>query len=115
MFAQESVMENQEVRTHHIPASNGVDPIDLFIAWYGNQAFQVTIRCWDCAWTGYRGSCGHDAIEDYFIDCWYEREIQEHLVQVFTANSRHTTQREEKWLFKIIRNVCQHFKSLKVA
>ena len=114
MFAQESVMEIQEVRTHHIPASNGVDPIDVFIAWYGNQAFQVTIRCWDCAWAGYRGSCGHDAIEDYFIDCWYEREIQEHLVQVFTANSRHTTQREEKWLFKIIRNVCQHFKSLKV-
>ena len=105
----------KEVRTHHIPAQNGVDAIDVLIAWYGEQAFQVTIRCWDCAWTGYRGSCGFDRIEDYFADVWYERGYQGHLVNVFKATSRNTTQREEKWLFKVIQNVCKHFKELKVA
>ena len=105
-------MEAQKVIVHHIPASNGVDPIDVFIACYGKQAFQVTIRCWDCAWTGYRGSCGYDKIEDYFIDVWFERGYMEHLVKVFTATTRHTTQREEKWLFRIIGNICRHFKNL---
>lgn len=108
-------MKVPEIHTHHIPAQDGVDAIDVFIAWHGEQAFQVTIRCWDCAWTGYRGSCGYDRIEDYFVDVWFERGYQEHLVGVFTASSRHTTQREEKWLFKIIRNVSKHFKDMKVA
>ena len=108
-------MEIKEVRTHHIPEKNSVDPIDVFIVWYGKQAFQVTIRCWDCSWTGYRGSCGYDRIEDYFIDIWFERGYHEHLIQVFLPNSRKATQREEKWLAKIIQNMCIYFKELKVA
>ena len=55
-------MEAQKVIVHHIPASNGVDPIDVFIACYGKQAFQVTIRCWDCAWTFLNGVCRHELL-----------------------------------------------------
>ncbi|WP_455799074.1 hypothetical protein [Acinetobacter baumannii] len=105
-------MEVKSVHSHHIPANNGVDPIDVFIVWYGEQAFQVTIRCWDCAWTAYRGSCGFKTIEEYFLKQWYECECHEHVVQLFTTTSRHTTQREEKWLFKVVRNMCQHLKKL---
>ncbi|MDA3592784.1 hypothetical protein [Acinetobacter baumannii] len=105
-------MEVKSVHAHHIPANNGVDPIDVFVVWYGEQAFQVTIRCWDCAWTAYRGSCGFKTIEEYFLEQWYGQECHEHVVQLFTTTSRHTTQREEKWLFKVVRSMCQHFKHL---
>ena len=49
-------MEIKEIRTHHIPAQDGVDPIDVFIVWYGCCKSQVTIRCWDKAWTAYWGA-----------------------------------------------------------
>lgn len=102
-------MEVKEVRTHHIPAKDNVTSIDVFLVWYGEQAYQITIRCYDHAWTAYRGSCGHDRIEDYFTDIWFERGYQEHLVNLFLRGSRHTKS-EEKWLHQIIRNMCEHFK-----
>jgi len=103
----------KNIRTHQIPAQDGVDAIDVFCAWYGNQAYQITIRCWDHAWTACRGSCGYDQIEDYFIDIWFERKYHEHLVNLFLRSTRHT-KTEEKWLHKILKNICEYFKNLKV-
>ena len=107
-------MSIKEVRIHHIPASNNVDAIDVFCVWHGEKAYQITIRCWDHAWTTYRGSCGFENIEDYFIDVWFERGYEEHLVNLFLRPTKNT-KREANWLRKIIKNMCIYFKELKVA
>ncbi|MCH7308380.1 hypothetical protein MMO38_09550 [Acinetobacter sp. NIPH 1852] len=101
-------MEIKEVRIHHIPAQNGVDPIDVFIAWYGEHKSQITIRCWDCAWTGYRGSHWTEKVEKYLVNC-VDEGMTDHLVQLF---SRTRSAKEIKWLTKIIGNIHQYFKCL---
>ena len=108
-------MKPKSISIHHIPTSETVlDSIDVFIAWYGEQAFQITIRCYDHAWTAYRGSCGFDRIEDYFTDVWFERGYKEHLVNLFLRANKQT-RREKEWLHKIIENMCEYFKSIDVA
>ncbi|MDQ8951728.1 hypothetical protein RFH42_01980 [Acinetobacter rudis] len=106
-------MSTPKTHVHHIPAQNNVDSIDVFITWYRDQAFQITIRCWDHAWTAYRGGCGHDRLEDYFIECWCERGIKEHLINLFIRATQ-CSKREKKWLAQILGNMCEYFKNLEV-
>lgn len=103
-------MEIKEVRTHHIPAQDGVDPIDVFIVWYGDCKSQVTIRCWDKAWTGYRGGHHTPRVEDYLVDC-VEKGMTDHLVMLFSRTMQNS---ELSWLTKIIKNIHKHLKSSEV-
>ncbi len=107
-------METPKTHVHHIPAQNNVDSIDVFITWYRDQAYQITIRCWDHAWTAYRGGCGHDRLEDYFVSCWFEHGCKEHLVNLF-IRAHQWSKREKKWLTQILGNVCEYFKNLEVV
>ena len=104
-------MSEKKVKAHYIPSTGSVDAIDVFIVWHGGQAFQITMRCWDHAWTAYRGSCGFENIEDYFIDVWFERGYREHLVNLFL---RTKSKKESEWLSQIIESMCEYFKKLKV-
>ncbi|WEI04060.1 hypothetical protein PYR78_03045 [Acinetobacter johnsonii] len=101
-------MEVKEVRTHHIPAQTGVDPIDLFIVWYGEHKSQITIRCWDSAWTGYRGGHWTEKAENYLIEC-IDEGMTDHLVQLF---SRTRSPREIKWLTQILGSIHKYLKEL---
>lgn len=108
-------MKPKSITVHHIPAGGDVvDAIDVFIAWYGEQAFQITIRCYDHAWTAYRGSCGRDCIEDYFIELWFEHDLKDHLVDLF-LRAHKQTKRERDWLHRVIGNMCEYFKGLEVV
>lgn len=105
-------MKPQSIAIHHIPQGGDVyDNIDIFIAHHGGQAFQITVRCYDHAWTAYRGSCGFDTIEEYFTDVWFNRGYHEHLVNLFIRNGK-ATKREKDWLNRIIKNMCDYFKEL---
>lgn len=104
-------MEVKEVRVYHIPAQDGVDPIDLFIVWYGGCKSQITIRCWDHAWTGYRGGHWTERVENYLIDC-VDNGMTDHLAYLFARTSRKT---ELKWLTRIIGSIHKYLKSIKTA
>lgn len=94
----------QEVRVYHIPERVGIDAIDLFIVWYGGNASQITIRCWDRAWTGYRGGHWTEKAENYIVDCIKEGMI-DHLVTLF---ARTMQARELKWLRDILMSINTH-------
>lgn len=104
-------MDIKEVRTYHIPAQDGVDPIDVFIVWYGECKSQITIRCWDSAWTGYRGGHWHEQVEKYITEC-VDQGSTDHLVELF---SRTRSPKEIKWLTKIIESIHKYLKSIEVA
>lgn len=106
--------EAPKTHVHHIPAVSGIDSIDVFITWYKDQAFQITIRCWDHAWTAYRSSCGHDRLEGYFTNIWFEQGHKEHLVNLFIRTIQ-ISKREKKWLTKIIGRMCEYFKEIEVT
>ena len=101
-------MDIKEVRSHHIPAQNKVDPIDIFICWYGEDKSQVTIRCWDSAWTAFRGGHSSEKVEKYLLDC-LEMGLDDHLVELF---SRTRSPREIKWLTRIFNNIHLYLKDL---
>lgn len=49
------MMEIKETRIYRIPSQNNIDPIDLFVTWYGEHRSQVVIRCWDKSMDGLLG------------------------------------------------------------
>lgn len=100
-------MEIKEVGTHHIPAQDGVDPIDVFIVWYGGCKSQVTIRCWDKAWTAYWGGHWEEKVEKFLS----EHAGIEYLVGSF---SRTRSRTEQKWLREIIESIRKYLKSSEV-
>lgn len=104
-------MEVKEVRIHHIPAQDGVDPIDVFIVWYGEHKSQITIRCWDQAWTGYRGGHWYEQAEKYLTEC-VDKGLIDHLVSLFSRTQSH---KERKWLKNIIGSIHKHLKSIEVV
>lgn len=106
--------EAPKTHVHHIPAVSGIDSIDVFITWYRDQAFQITIRCWDHAWTAYRSSCGHDRLEGYFTNIWFEHGYKEHLVNLFIRTTQ-SSKREKEWLTQIVGRMCEYFKEIEVA
>ena len=91
-------MEVKEVRIHHVPAQDGVDPIDLFIVWYGEHKSQVTLRCWDHAWTAYWGGHWEERVEPF---------LSKHATIGYLVNSFSRTQspREKKWLRQILESI----------
>lgn len=97
--------EIKETRIYRIPKQLGVDPIDLFIDWYGDEKSQVTIRCWDTAWTAYWGGHWDEKVERFLVD---EKRIG-YLVNSFSRT--HNT-RETKWLRNIMASVQEHLKQL---
>lgn len=101
-------MEVKEVRVHHIPAQNSVDPIDVFIVWYGECKSQVTIRCWNQAWTAYWGGHWDERVEKFIL----ENADIDYLVTKF---SRTRSNVERKWLREIIESVREYLKSIEVA
>lgn len=108
-------MKPLSVNTHYIDNTNGVlDCIDVFISHYGGQAYQITIRCYDHSWTAYRGSCGFDSIEEYFIDVYFERGYIEHLVDLF-LRAHKSTKKEKDWLTRIIGDICIYFKNIEAT
>lgn len=58
----------KETRIHRIPKRGAVDPIDVFIDWYGEHQSQVTIRCWDTAWTSYWGGHWYAEVEHFLAE-----------------------------------------------
>lgn len=100
-------MEIKEIRTHHIPAQDGVDPIDVFIVWYGGCKSQVTIRCWDKAWTAYWGGHWEENVEKFLTE---HTEI-EYLV---TSFSRTRSRTEQKWLREILESIRKYLKNIEV-
>lgn len=100
-------MQVKEVRTHHIPSQDGVDSINLFVVWYGECRSQVTIQCWDHAWTAYWGAHWVERVEDFITD----PEIIDYLISSF---SRTRQARERKWLRQIIESIRKYFKNLEV-
>jgi len=101
-------MDIKEVRTYHIPAQDGVDPIDLFIVWYGECKSQVTIRCWDQAWTAYWGGHWEEKVENFMST----HTGVDYLVTSF-SRTRSTTER--KWVRQIVESIRKHFKSIEAA
>lgn len=99
-----------QVNVHHIPSSDDVTQIDMFCVKHPDGQYQITIRCWDHAWTAYRERCGFETIEQYFTEMWFENGFEEHLVNLF-LRAKHT-KAEEKWLRKIMKNICVYLKNL---
>lgn len=99
-----------QVNIHHIPSSDDVTQIDMFCVKHPDGQYQITIRCWDHAWTAYRECCGFETIEQYFTEMWFENGFEEHLVNLF-LRAKHT-KAEEKWLRKIMKNICVYLKNL---
>ncbi|MBF7691570.1 MULTISPECIES: hypothetical protein [Acinetobacter] len=87
----------KQTRIHRIPAQKGVDPIDVFIDWYGDDQSQVTIRCWDSAWTSYWGAHGHQDIENYLAEV--------HNCSLVNRFARTQSSRELKWLKGICESI----------
>nr|WP_314523643.1 hypothetical protein [uncultured Acinetobacter sp.] len=100
-------MTPKEVRIYHIPNSHGVDAIDVFICWYGEHQSQITIRCWDQAWTGYRGGHWYERAEQYLVEV-YEKHGLDHLTSLFC---RTRAPKERAWVTSILRNVCEFLKT----
>ena len=100
-------MEIKEIRTHHIPAQDGVDPIDVFIVWYGEHKSQVTIRCWDKAWTAYWGGHWEEKVEKF---------LSEHAGVGYLVNSfsRTRSRTEQKWLREILESIRKYLKNIEV-
>lgn len=96
----------REVRVYHIPESNNVDPIDVFIVWYGECRSQITIRCWDRAWTAYRGGHLTEKVECYLVEC-VDRGMTDHLANLF---SRTRSCAEIAWLKRIMVNISEYLK-----
>ncbi|MHA3090825.1 hypothetical protein [Acinetobacter brisouii] len=96
------MVEPKETRIYHIPSNNGVDPINLFVLWYGENKSQVVIRCWDHAWTAFWGAHWVEQVERFML-----MDNVSYLVNSF---SRTRTKREEKWLKDIILSIQEFLK-----
>lgn len=90
------------IRTYHIPAGDGLDDIDLIIFDHEPQQARLTIRCYDHAWTAWRGSYGAASIEEYLIQ-GYEKGIDH--TQIFKPSTGFE-KGEYGWLKKIIQRIC---------
>lgn len=102
-------MEIKEIRTHHIPAQNGVDAIDVFIVWYGECKSQVTIRCWDQAWTAYWNAHWDQRVEKFIAD----NANTDYLVNNF-ARCKGDSMNMVR-LKKIVKSIQKYLKNLEVA
>ncbi|WP_218955590.1 hypothetical protein [Acinetobacter sp. YH12083] len=100
-------MKIEDIRTHHIPAQDGVDPIDVFIVWYGEHRSQVTIRCWDQAWTAYWGGHWERQVKNF---------ISSHTGVCYLVNSFARTRGavERKWLRQIVESIRKYFLTLEL-
>ena len=93
------MVEVKETRIHRIPAQHGVDPIDVFIDWYGEDKSQVTLRCWNQAWTYYWGAHGHKDVEHFLVETGADYKAN-----CFTRATGQK-QREVMWLEKIFHSL----------
>lgn len=87
----------KQTRIYRVPAQKGVDPIDIFIDWYGDSQSRVTVRCWDSAWTNYWGAHGDEEVERFLVDsdaCYLADKFRK------TKSTR-----ELKWLTEICESI----------
>ena len=96
----------QAIRTYHIPAGDKLDDIDLIIFDHGPESSRIIIRCWDHAWTAWRGSHSAASIEDYLIKSYELGLAQTGMFQ--PSKGFETT--EEAWLKNIIKRICKYLK-----
>lgn len=100
----------QKIRTYHIPARDGLDDIDLIIFDHGPESSRIIIRCYDHAWTAWRGSHSSESIEDYLIK---SNELGLAETNIFKP-STDFEKAEERWLKKIIKRICEFLKEQKI-
>lgn len=99
----------QAIRTYHIPAGDGLDEIDLIIFDHGPESSRIIIRCWDHAWTAWRGSHSAESIEDYLMK---SNELGLAQTNIFKPSTGFEGT-EEAWLKKIIKRICAFLREQK--
>ncbi|CAM0618814.1 hypothetical protein V7I38_02625 [Acinetobacter baumannii] len=97
------MMEIKETRIYRIPSQNNIDPIDLFVTWYGEHRSQVVIRCWDKAWTAYWGGHWVEEVERFLL--------MDNIEYLVTSLARTRAHQERNWLKNIIKSIQQYLKA----